>query len=148
MKAWSSFRSCLAAQEWLRSGSHAAELRQSLAESCAESASCPCLHFEHDVHKMQGSGFACLRWVVLACLLRFRPIVMTTLAARLSGLPLALGHGTGSEMRRPLGIAIVGGLLLSQMLTLFTTPVVYLTLDRFSRRQRGPREDGRAAEPR
>jgi multidrug efflux pump subunit AcrB len=75
-----------------------------------------------------------------ACLLRFRPIMMTTMAALLGGLPLALGHGTGSEMRRPLGIAIVGGLLLSQMLTLFTTPVVYLTLDRFSRRQRGARE--------
>ena len=72
-----------------------------------------------------------------ACLLRFRPIMMTTMAALLGGLPLALGHGTGSEMRRPLGIAIVGGLLLSQMLTLFTTPVVYLTLDRFTRRQRG-----------
>jgi len=75
-----------------------------------------------------------------ACLLRFRPIMMTTMAALLGGLPLALGHGTGSEMRRPLGIAIVGGLLLSQMLTLFTTPVVYLTLDRFSRRRRGARE--------
>jgi hydrophobe/amphiphile efflux-1 (HAE1) family protein len=75
-----------------------------------------------------------------ACLLRFRPIMMTTMAALLGGLPLALGHGTGSEMRRPLGIAIVGGLLLSQMLTLFTTPVVYLILDRFSRRQRGARE--------
>jgi hydrophobe/amphiphile efflux-1 (HAE1) family protein len=74
-----------------------------------------------------------------ACLLRFRPIMMTTMAALLGGLPLALGHGTGSEMRRPLGIAIVGGLLLSQMLTLFTTPVVYLTLDRFSRRRRGAR---------
>jgi hydrophobe/amphiphile efflux-1 (HAE1) family protein len=74
-----------------------------------------------------------------ACLLRFRPIMMTTMAALLGGLPLALGHGTGSEMRRPLGIAIVGGLLLSQMLTLFTTPVVYLTLDRFSRRRRGSR---------
>jgi multidrug efflux pump len=75
-----------------------------------------------------------------ACLLRFRPIMMTTMAALLGGLPLALGHGTGSEMRRPLGIAIVGGLLLSQMLTLFTTPVVYLTLDRFSRRRRGRRD--------
>ena len=75
-----------------------------------------------------------------ACLLRFRPIMMTTMAALLGGLPLALGHGTGSEMRRPLGIAIVGGLLLSQMLTLFTTPVVYLTLDRFSRRRRGARD--------
>jgi hydrophobe/amphiphile efflux-1 (HAE1) family protein len=71
-----------------------------------------------------------------ACLLRFRPIMMTTMAALLGGLPLALGGGTGAEMRRPLGIAIVGGLIFSQALTLFTTPVVYLTLDRFSRRRR------------
>jgi hydrophobe/amphiphile efflux-1 (HAE1) family protein len=65
-----------------------------------------------------------------ACLLRFRPIMMTTMAALLGGLPLALGHGTGSEMRRPLGITIVGGLIVSQALTLFTTPVVYLFFDR------------------
>ncbi len=65
-----------------------------------------------------------------ACLLRFRPIMMTTMAALLGGLPLALGTGTGSELRRPLGISIVGGLIVSQMLTLFTTPVVYLYMDR------------------
>ncbi|HEY4884266.1 MAG TPA: multidrug efflux RND transporter permease subunit [Myxococcales bacterium] len=70
-----------------------------------------------------------------ACLLRFRPILMTTLAALLGGLPLALGHGAGAELRRPLGITIVGGLLLSQLITLFTTPVVYIALDRFSRRK-------------
>jgi multidrug efflux pump len=64
-----------------------------------------------------------------ACLLRFRPIMMTTMAALLGGLPLALGHGTGSELRRPLGITIVGGLVVSQCLTLFTTPVVYLFFD-------------------
>ena len=65
-----------------------------------------------------------------ACLLRFRPIMMTTMAALLGGLPLALGTGTGSELRRPLGISIVGGLIVSQMLTLFTTPVVYVYMDR------------------
>src|SRR5262249_9803963 len=65
-----------------------------------------------------------------ACLLRFRPIMMTTMAALLGGLPLAIGLGVGSELRRPLGITIVGGLIVSQMLTLFTTPVIYLSLDR------------------
>jgi multidrug efflux pump subunit AcrB len=68
-----------------------------------------------------------------ACLLRFRPITMTTMAALLGGLPLALGTGTGAELRRPLGITIVGGLIFSQMLTLYTTPVVYLYLDRVQR---------------
>ena len=67
-----------------------------------------------------------------ACLLRFRPIMMTTMAALFAGLPLAIGHGAGSELRRPLGIAIVGGLLVSQVLTLYTTPVIYLYLDRLS----------------
>ena len=69
-----------------------------------------------------------------ACLLRFRPIMMTTMAALLGGLPLALGTGVGSELRRPLGITIVGGLILSQLLTLYTTPVVYLAFDWLARR--------------
>jgi multidrug efflux pump len=68
-----------------------------------------------------------------ACLLRFRPIMMTTMAALLGALPLALGSGTGSELRRPLGITIVGGLLLSQILTLYTTPVIYLYMDRLGK---------------
>jgi multidrug efflux pump len=87
-----------------------------------------------------------------ACMLRFRPILMTTMAALFGALPLALGSGTGSELRRPLGITIVGGLIMSQLLTLYTTPVVYLTFDRLRLRVQGkernvPKRAGPAPSP-
>jgi multidrug efflux pump len=82
-----------------------------------------------------------------ACLLRFRPILMTTMTALLAGLPLALGSGTGAELRRPLGISMVGGLILSQILTLYTTPVIYIYLDRFASKHKeaGPATAAAAA---
>ena len=85
-------------------------------------------------------GLSSRQAIYEACLLRFRPIMMTTMAAMLGAVPLAIGFSEGSELRRPLGIAIVGGLIVSQMLTLFTTPVIYLYLDRFrlwAQRRRG-----------
>jgi len=72
------------------------------------------------------------------CLLRFRPIMMTTMAALLGAVPLAFSGGSGSELRRPLGIAIIGGLLISQLLTLYTTPVIYIWFDRLATRFKGP----------
>jgi multidrug efflux pump len=79
-------------------------------------------------------GMSAPEAIVQACLLRFRPIMMTTLAALFGALPLAVESGTGAELRFPLGISIIGGLLLSQLLTLYTTPVIYLALDRVNRR--------------
>ena len=79
-------------------------------------------------------GMSAMEAIVQACLLRFRPIMMTTLAALFGALPLAVESGTGAELRFPLGISIIGGLLLSQLLTLYTTPVIYLALDRINRR--------------
>jgi multidrug efflux pump len=83
-------------------------------------------------------GLSAVDAVREACLLRFRPILMTTLAAILGALPLAIGFGEGAELRRPLGVSIIGGLIASQLLTLLTTPVVYVLLDKL--RRRGPSE--------
>ena len=83
-------------------------------------------------------GLAPVNTIREACLLRFRPIIMTTMAALLGGVPLMLGTGTGAEIRQPLGYAIVGGLIVSQALTLYTTPVVFLYLDRLNAWFTGP----------
>ena len=92
-------------------------------------------------------GLSPVEAIYKACLLRFRPILMTTMAALLGAMPLALGAGVGSELRRPLGITIVGGLILSQMLTLFTTPVVYIYMDRLQSWIRGVRSHATAPVP-
>jgi multidrug efflux pump len=81
-----------------------------------------------------------------ACRVRFRPILMTTMAALFAGIPLVLATGPGTELRRPLGITIIGGLLVSQILTLYTTPVIYLLIDRLRQRRSGPAAVGAPAE--
>jgi multidrug efflux pump len=99
------------------------------------------IDFALEAQRLEGKSAADA--IYQACLLRFRPIMMTTMAALLGGLPLALGTGTGSELRRPLGVAIVGGLLVSQILTLYTTPVIFLYFERLAERwhvQRAPEE--------
>ncbi|MDB5760676.1 MAG: nodulation protein, partial [Burkholderia sp.] len=95
----------------------------------------------------RGRGLSAIEAVREACLLRFRPILMTTLAAALGALPLAIGFGEGAELRRPLGIAIIGGLIASQVLTLLTTPVVYILLDKLRRRSPGEQALARTTEP-
>jgi multidrug efflux pump len=103
------------------------------------------IDFALDAQREQ--GMTPLDAIYQACLLRFRPIMMTTMAALLAGVPLALGTGTGSELRRPLGITIVGGLIFSQLLTLYTTPVIYLWFDQLARRFAGRRESNTGTEP-
>jgi multidrug efflux pump len=102
------------------------------------------IDFALDAERKEGK--APVDAIFQASLLRFRPIMMTTMAALFAGIPLAFGGGTGAELRRPLGISIIGGLLFSQLLTLYTTPVIYLAFDRLAQRfgrkpSSGPAQD-------